>query len=416
MSVTPFAFDLPPRLLAGPCLFLAIGGELEVELMETQSLQRSVVYLKDGDSLVVFIPRGEYGIWLRQLDSRHVATLNIFVMNIWDRISFFTKKFINLLKRGPFIAINAFIGFLRRRGRVTAAKIESQSNEAVLNVTHRDLILPSAVNTYPSISIIISTKIRADLLRACVGSLDRLRELVTELIVVDNGAVGKDMLELLDELRVRPNTTVLRMDVPFNFSRLCNAGANLAKHEFLLFLNDDIEASNNNWLTQMLAYAVRPDVGIVGARLLYPSGDLQHAGIASHFVPGPGHPWIGAPRHVWEVNPLVMQSGEVDAVTGACLLIRRSLFWDLNGFDEGAFAITLNDVDLCLRVRKLGLKVIYAAEAELFHKESQSRRSDDHPSQRLRRQNELKSYLLSHGVFARNSVFYPHTWRRDGSL
>jgi GT2 family glycosyltransferase len=398
--------------LAGMCRFRASGGGLEVELMEMKSLARSVVYLREGGELVLFVPSGQYGFWLRRLDGG--GRLDIDVMTPAARVKFLAAKVAHLLRRGPLYAGGALLGFLRRRGKLTAAQAGTAQASWPQSLPARHAETPVALTRDYAVSIIIPTKVHADLLRSCVASLDLLRGVTTELIVVDNGATSAPMLQLLDELRARRDTRVLRLDIPFNFSRLCNAGARLARHECLLFLNDDIEATDGEWLLHMLGFAVRPDVGVTGARLLYPSGLLQHAGIASNLVPGPGHPFRLAPREVWSSEPLLAQAGEVDAVTGACLLIGAGLFHQLGGFNEDDFAISLNDVDLCLRVRERGLKVIYAPQATLIHKESQSRRPDDHPAELARRQAELAAYFRRHPRAARSSGYYPVRFRRDG--
>ena len=264
-----------------------------------------------------------------------------------------------------------------------------------------------------AVSIVIPTRDSVEMLKACILSLERIAGLAIEIIVVDNGATRPEARAYLDAIRSRPGISVLLLDIPFNFSRLCNAGARLARHPVLLFLNDDVEALDGVWLLRLLSFLACADTGVVGARLLYPSGDLQHAGIASNLVPGPGHPWRGQSRPEWERNPFVTTVGEVDAVTAACLGIRRDLFFNLGGFDEENFAVTINDVDLCLRVKALGLKVVYVPEATLVHKEGQSRRSDEHPGEAIRRRAELAAYVRRHRHAASVSCFYPSYLRRD---
>lgn len=414
MKFFPAEFDVAPMSLSGMCRFRALGGALEVEIVEVESLSRGVVYLRNDAALILFIPRGNYGFWLRSLDDGD-GRLDITVMGLEERIKFLLTKAFNLLHRGPFFAAQAVMGFLRRRGKVRAAQVvTSQPMAATPVISSRKVETPIPVSDREAVSIIIPTKVHAALLRQCVLSLELLRNVTTELIIIDNGANSPHMLQLLEELRTRPDTRVLRLDVPFNFSRLCNAGGGLAKHPYLLFLNDDVEALDGDWLSHMLGFATRPDVGVVGAQLLYPSGHLQHAGIASNLVPGPGHPFRLAPPEVCENHPLISKAGEVDAVTGACLLVRKDLFNDLTGFNEVDFAVSLNDVDLCLRARERDLKVIYAPQARLLHKEGQSRRDDDHPGERARRQSELAAFFRRHSVAARRSVYYPATLRRDG--
>ncbi|BEV11614.1 hypothetical protein ATDW_21100 [Asticcacaulis sp. DW145] len=262
-------------------------------------------------------------------------------------------------------------------------------------------------------SIIIPTKIRHDLLSECLRSLKQIDGVKYEIIIVDNGATDAEMLTLLKEQAREFKTRVIRHEIPFNFSTLCNLGATEAQYPLLLFLNDDIEALDGNWLKSMCSFVLREDVGVVGARLLYPSGDLQHGGIATHFLPGPGHPWRHLKEEAWREHPLLCTAGDVDAVTGACLLIRKTLFDHVGGFDETRFAITMNDVDLCLKTRRLGLRVIFDPGATLLHKEGQSRPDDEREDQQARHAAELRAFLELYPDFARQSVFYPVDLRRD---
>jgi len=158
----------------------------------------------------------------------------------------------------------------------------------------------------------------------------------------------------------------------FHFSRMNNLGAGAAKGTILVFLNDDTELLDSSWLERLVAQVERPDVGIAGARLLYPSGTLQHGGVAIGVGVGCAH--IGrntstaAPHWPW-----LDLTRDVSAVTGACLAIRTSVFHELGGFAE-AFPANYNDIDLCLRARDAGFRVIYEAGAVLRHHECQSRR------------------------------------------
>ncbi len=240
-----------------------------------------------------------------------------------------------------------------------------------------------------------------------------LSPVVKDIIIVDNGATDPAVLAGLERLAARSDVRVIRHDAPFNFAELCNLGARQARYDTLLFLNDDVEALDGDWLGAMLAFTARPDVGVVGARLLYPSRDLQHAGVATNLIPGPGHPWRGMGEAEWREHPLIAAAGEVDAVTGACLMIGRALFDALGGFDQQAFAVTLNDVDLCLKARARGLKVVYAPQATLLHKEGQSRRRDDDLAEQVRRERELAVFYDRYPEAARRSVFYPVWLRRD---
>jgi GT2 family glycosyltransferase len=158
---------------------------------------------------------------------------------------------------------------------------------------------------------------------------------------------------------------------PFHFSVMNNLAAKRAGGEALVFLNDDVEPLAPEWLGELLAHANRPEVGPVGAKLLYPSGAIQHAGMAVGIMQGAGHlhrDTFGAEH--WNWLPFTRN---VSAVTGACLAVRKTVFEELGGFDE-SFAINYNDVDFCLRARQAGYEVIIEPAAVLRHYECQTRK------------------------------------------
>ncbi|ESQ88879.1 hypothetical protein ABAC460_13950 [Asticcacaulis sp. AC460] len=379
----------------------------EVEMTDTVTGERSVVYVHDGCDIHIMVPPRSYRFWLRSKASEVTLTR----LALSDRIGAYAAKAVSLVKSGRLW--DAVWSRLNRRpsGGITGMAMGEATKTVELPLRPPLKLAPELSSA--GVSIVIPTKIRAEMLRACVDSLALNKTVETEIIIVDNGADDEAMLALLAELSQRPDVKLIRDEGGFNFSRLCNEGAAQAQHPLLLFLNDDVEALDGDWLAAMRGYATRPDVGAVGARLLYADRTLQHAGVASNLVPGPGHPWRGVAPQVWQVHPYLARPGEVDAVTGACLMIRRDVFEAVGSFDAEAFAVTLNDVDLCLRVRERGLKIVYAPEATLLHKEGQSRRRDDDPAERERRQAELRAYVARHPEAARTSVFYPATLRRD---
>jgi GT2 family glycosyltransferase len=210
------------------------------------------------------------------------------------------------------------------------------------------------------------------LLRNCLRGLQRGSYERREIVLIDNGSTCARTLRYLDQVRAQPKFKVVPCPGPFNFSRLCNLGARQADGDFLLFLNNDVEVLTPDWLEQLLRLGNCPKVGVVGATLLYPDGTLQHAGI---FPSGGGrfcHVYRGHPHDDPGDNGELGQARTVPAVTGACLMIRRSLFMEMGGFDE-TLGLTHNDVDLCRRVRERGLKVAVSPHARLWHLESLSR-------------------------------------------
>lgn len=426
MGMTPKAISLPAmfQLPAESAIFSCDGtydfsterGAAEIEVINTLTLWRSVIYLHRDRALSLFLPPAPYRFLVRSMDGDGQPHVLVRRLGSLQKLRFYLGKALHLLRRPPHESLARAVGFFRRKH--AKMPVAAQTGGAVeadrLPVVARNAFYPAPVDRpRQAVSIIIPTKERFDLLSACIDSLRLIKGSVYEIIIVDNGATHPKMLDYLAELERSATARVLHRDVPFNFSYLCNEGARLARHPLLLFLNDDIEAMDGEWLSAMQGFAARDDTGVVGARLLYPSGALQHGGIASHLVPGPGHPWRGVPKEIWQSHPLLAQAGEVDAVTGACLMIGHDLFDAIGGFDEHNFAVTLNDVDLCLRVRERGLKVVYAPQATLLHKEGQTRRADDRPEESVRYTRELAAYFRRHESAARTSVFYPLHARRD---
>jgi GT2 family glycosyltransferase len=228
----------------------------------------------------------------------------------------------------------------------------------------------------PKVSIIVPTRDNVAFLRRCVESVERLTAYRNyELLIVDNDSSDHTTVEYLASI---PHRVIPFREV-FNYSRINNFAVSQAEGEYVLLLNDDTEIISSGWLEAMLEPAQRPEVGAVGAKLLYPDGRIQHAGV----VLGVGNPWgPGVAMHSHQFyssdSPgyagTVMTTANYSAVTAACMLLRRSLFEELGGFDEENLPIQFNDVDLCLRIREQGYYVVYTPHAELYHHESVSRR------------------------------------------
>lgn len=407
-----------PVRLGGTYRLHAHGQTAELELVETTSLKRSVVYASEGETWLV-VPVGIYRLYWRAITQyASDGGLELVRLTSIGKAGFYFKKIASLVLTGRIDRVVVAIASRLKGPADWIVGVHLGKNvQTARAATIRPVVAPVAVpSDLRFVSIIIPTKERVDLLRACIASLDMIAQVRFELVIVDNGATLDEMVAFLQAVAELPHVRVLHRPGPFNFSWLCNEGARAATAPVLLFLNDDIEARDGDWLDIMLGYLARADTGVVGARLLYPSGALQHAGIAANLVPGPGHPWLGLPNAELETNPLIASSGEVDAVTGACLMLRKTLFEKLGGFNETDFAVTLNDVDLCLRVRESGLMVVYVAQAKLIHKEGQSRPADDRPEECARRTRELGAFYRRHEAYARVSCFYPPALRRDTVL
>jgi GT2 family glycosyltransferase len=213
------------------------------------------------------------------------------------------------------------------------------------------------------------------LLGACLRSLfERTHYQDFDVLVVDNGSREPQTFELFRACasRYAGRFAVRRDDGPFNFSRLVNGGVGAIGGPYILLFNNDIEAIEPDWLRAMLEQAQRPSVGCVGARLLYPDGTVQHAGvIVGHGAPA-RHAFQCAERDAAGYANRLRTVANYSAVTGACLLVRREVFAAVGGFDE-AFAVDFNDIDFCLRVRNAGYHNLVVPHAELIHRESVTR-------------------------------------------
>jgi GT2 family glycosyltransferase len=223
------------------------------------------------------------------------------------------------------------------------------------------------------VSIIVPFRDEPQFLRTCIETIEATKgSLPVEYLLVDNGSVLPETATLTDHLSDRTDTRLIADDRPFNWAGLNNSAVELARGNVLLFLNNDIEALRPGWLDALCAQAVRPGVGAVGARLLYPDRRLQHCGVVIGMGGAAGHVLVGLqPDEPGYLN-MAVTARECTAVTGACLATRRVVFEELRGFDD-SLGIDLNDIDYCLRARQTGLSVIYEPGAELVHHESPSR-------------------------------------------
>ncbi len=233
------------------------------------------------------------------------------------------------------------------------------------------------VPDHPRVSIIIPFRDEPKMLATCIETMRRDPGYDNfEFVLVDNNSELPETMALLDRLAEDQDVIVARYDRPFNWSAVNNFGAARATGEVLLFSNNDIEANRPGWLHAMLGHAMRPEVGVVGAKLLYPDGTIQHAGVVIGLGGIAGHILRGLPADRPGYNSTSISTRNCSVVTGACLMTRRAVFDGVGGFGE-ELAVAFNDVDFCLKVRRQGLLVVYTPLAELIHHESRSRGHTD---------------------------------------
>lgn len=234
-----------------------------------------------------------------------------------------------------------------------------------------------AIDTEPLLTIIIPTKDRSDLLSRCVhGVLAETNYRNLQVLIVDNLSEEAATHTYLARIAADPRVRVIRYQKQFNFSLINNWAAEQASGEILLFLNNDIEVIEASWLRHMVANARRPEVGAVGAKLLYPNGRIQHGGIILGMGGVAGHFHLRRRRDDPGYFGRAQLQQNLSAVTGACLAVRHAVFDEVGGFDGKNLRVAFNDVDLCLRIRERGYLIVWTPLAELYHHESASRGSD----------------------------------------
>ena len=208
-----------------------------------------------------------------------------------------------------------------------------------------------------------------------------------------------------------------RIEDAFNYSRLNNRGVEISRGSLVALLNNDVEVINDDWLSEMVSHAMRPEVAMVGARLWYPNGTIQHAGVIVGAGGIAGHAHVGLRRN--EPGLLCSRASnaqDLSAVTAACAVVKREVYLQLGGFDEN-LAVAFNDVDFCLRLRKAGYRIVWTPHAELIHHESASRGVDDSTPKQIRFLSEI-DYMNSKWAsrIATRSILQPQPLAQRRSL
>jgi GT2 family glycosyltransferase len=243
---------------------------------------------------------------------------------------------------------------------------------------HRVRLAPSG-DSWPSISVVIPSRDSFPLISRLIDDLtQRTVYPHLEIIVCDNGTKDPRVLDLYE--RMRAKHPAFRADIveePFNFARQVNRGLRAAQGDCILLLNNDIEVIGSGWLEEMASCLAYPDAGVVGARLLYPNGCLQHGGVIAGLGSVAGHWFCGMPGDFPGPMGRLKVRQSFAAVTGACQLISRRCLEAVGELDEENFAIAYNDIDFCLRAGRAGFRVVWTPFATLYHHESASRGSDE---------------------------------------
>lgn len=296
---------------------------------------------------------------------------------------------------------------LRKQYAVEACKKQQKSEDSA-SATSSSESNDKAEGHGNKISVVIPSKDHPGVLEVCLQSLVNIEKNENyEIVVVDNGsAPGKK--KRYEELKNKFGFNYIYEPMEFNFSRMCNLGAEAATGNVLLFLNDDIEALEEGWMSKMLAHAMKSHVGAVGAKLYYPnSKTIQHAGITNLRL-GPVHKmqFLEDTRSYYDGRNRF--DSNVIAVTAACLMVRKEVFDDCGGFGEG-LAVAFNDVELCFRIYKNGYYNVQCNGAVLCHHESLSRGNDETIEKQIRLQNERrKMYAVHSDLYGVDPFYHPY--------
>ena len=265
--------------------------------------------------------------------------------------------------------------------------LNAQVLEGIYPSTYR---IRYVIVDHPRISILIPTKDHVEVLQRCIQSIiDKTEYDNYEILIIDNKSEKPETWTYYTSLKENSKINILHYPLPFNFSAINNFAADHTDSPFIVFLNNDTEVISGEWLSAMLEHAQRHDVGAVGAKLLYPNNLIQHAGIVLGIqgdrdykgVAGHSHKYISnrLPGHFFRPHVI----GNYSAVTAACLMMRKEIFVEIGGFEE-ELAIAYNDVDLCLKIRQKGYRIVYTPYALLHHHESYSRGLEDTPEKQAR--------------------------------
>jgi GT2 family glycosyltransferase len=265
----------------------------------------------------------------------------------------------------------------------------------------------------PLVSVLIPNRDSVALLSRCLDSIAQSSYAHCELVILENHSEQPETFSYYRRLEQDRRVRIVAWDKPFNYAAVNNFGAAQAQGEVLLFLNNDIEGINPDWLERMVKHALRPEVGAVGAKLYYADDTIQHAGIVVGMGGVAGHAHLHFPRSAPGYMERLQIPHNCSAVTGACLMTRREVFEKAGGFDDG-FVLAFNDVDLCLQIQALGYRVLWTPEAELYHFESKTRGYEDSPEKLARFQREYRRFIAKWGkLLEAGDPFFNPNFRLD---
>jgi GT2 family glycosyltransferase len=309
--------------------------------------------------------------------------------------------------------LRAVAGHLRRRG--LEARLSARGGLTCYRVEWSP---PAVRRKTAGVSILIPFRDHVELTGACVAAIRQFtKDVEFEIILIDNWSTGA-AAEVFCAAQARiPGTSLIRVAEPFNYSRLNNVAARAARHEFLLFLNNDVFVKTQDWLRTMLNECLIDErVGAVGAKLLYPNGTVQHGGVVLGVGGVADHAFRGLAGDAPGYFMRAITNQRISAVTAACMLVRKAAFDEAGGFDETELSIAFNDVDLCIKMGRAGWRIIMAQDVVAEHQESMSRGDDLDESKVARFMLENEAMRQRYGDTLPNDPFYNRNFSREGGV
>ncbi|MBE1274789.1 glycosyltransferase [Enterovibrio baiacu] len=263
------------------------------------------------------------------------------------------------------------------------------------------------INEEPKVSLIIPTYNGHEITKRAIDSiLEKTTYKNFEIILVDNNSDDPESLEYFEEVSKHEKVTLLRYPMPFNYSAINNYAVARSTGEIVGLVNNDVEVINKEWLSEMVSFAIRKDIGCVGAKLYYPDNTIQHAGVVLGIGGVAGHSHKHFHRSADGYFSRLKLVQNISAVTAACLIVRKDIYNQVGGLNENDLKVAFNDVDFCLKVRQMGYNNLWTPYAELYHYESISRGLDTTPT-KARRFNKEKDYMVnSWGGILSNDFYY----------
>ena len=331
---------------------------------------------------------------------RHVPE----ILYHWRKTAASTASDLSTKRYAVDAGVAAVSAHLARLGR--PAEVSSRGATTLYDVRWR-------LAARPPVTVIVPFRDQLEMTGECLECLlGRTRYPALDVILVDNWSTAEGLDRFARSAARHSNVRVMRVEEPFNYSRLNNLAAAETNAELLVFMNNDLFVENEGWLEAAVGEAAAdPRAAVVGGRFAYPSGTLQHAGIALGLGGVAGHLHVGVPRDEGGYAGRASLAQELSAVTGAGMLVRHRVFDEVGGFDEEALQVAFNDVDLCLRVRAAGYKVLYTPDFRAVHRESASRGDDERPSQETRFFLETETMKARWGdALTRDPFYSKHFW------